>query len=199
VRNRSRLTLLVLAIVMALVLSSCWQIRRVGVNKWQITVSERATVTLDLAKASPENDQDGYPFVMAGFTDGLRNAGKKWDVQGNFGGPETGVKDNSLKQSVLNGDAICNVGSATFAEFSSGYSTWIALRTSNTIDLATAGDDEILRFKHSLGVAAGATVPSVQSFFYVSGIWVDDGDLVAEPGEVLCQSSYNGSMNLVAP
>lgn len=199
VRKRSRLTLMVLAIVMALVLSSCWQIRRVGVNRWQIDVSETATVTLDLAKDGPATTSEGYPFVLIGFSDNLRNAGKKWDAQGNFGGPESGVKDQALKLSLLGDEGFCDVGGAALSEVESAYANWIALRMSDQFDLATVGDNDILRFKHSLGIASGATVPGTGYFMYISGLFGDDGDLVAEPGETVCQSVYTGAISLVAP
>jgi len=199
VRKRSRLTLIVLAVVMAMVLSSCWQIRRVGVNKWVITVSDTATVTLDLAKDLPDQSVVGYPFVLVGFSSNLRNAGKKWDAQGNFGGPETGVKDQSLKLSLLGDEGFCDVGGALISDIASGYSNWIALRMSTEIDLDTVAADAVLRFKHSLGIASGATVPDAGTFIYITGVWGDDGDLVAEAGETVCQSTYNGTLALVAP
>ena len=71
---------------------------------------------------------------------------------------------------------------------------------SSEIDQGLIGANDILRFKHSLGVASGATVPALGSFIYITGIWADDdGDLVADPGESLCQSMYSGSLSLVAP
>ena len=198
-RKRSRLTLVVLAVVMAMVLSSCWQIRRVGVNTWEITVSDTATVTLDLAKDVPDQDTVGYPFVIVGFSSNLRNAGKKWDAQGNFGGPETGVKDQSLKVSLLADEGFCSIGGALMSDISSGYTNWVAFRMSSEIDLGTVAAGEILRFKHSLGVAAGATVPEQGNFIYITGLWGDDGDLVAEAGETICQWSYNGTIALLSP
>ena len=198
-RNRSRLTLLVLAIVMALVLSSCWQIRRVGVNKWQITIAETTTVTLDLAKDDPDSTVVGYPFVLVGFSGDLRNAGKKWDALGNFGGPETGVKDAFLKKSILNDEGLCGVGGAVMSEVKSGYDNWVAFRMSDEIDFATVGDNEVLRFKHSLGVAAGAELGNTEAFIYIAGTFGDDGDLVAEPGETVCQSTYAGTVKVLDP
>lgn len=199
VRTRSRLTLMVLAIVMALVLSSCWQIRRVGVNRWEITVSDTATITLDLAKDTSARDTVGYPFVIVGFTSNLRNAGKKWDALGNLGGPETGVKDQSLKVSLLADEGFCSIGGASMSDLTSGVSNWVAFRMSSQVDLATVAADTILRFKHSLGVAAGAALPDEGYFTYITGLWGDDGDLVAEPGETVCQSIYTGTIALRTP
>jgi hypothetical protein len=197
-QRRSRFALVVLATVVALTVSSCWQIRRAVINEWQIAGSERARVTLDLAKDSPTTMAVGYPFVMVGYSN-LRNAGRQWDLLGNFGGKETGVKDPSLKQAMLNGDATCNVGGASIVDIASGYTTWVAFRMSSEIDLSTTGDNAILRFKHALGVGAGVAAPAQGSFFYVTGIYGDDGDLIAEPGEVVCQSVYNGTIAIVAP
>lgn len=198
-QNRSRLMLMVLAIVMALVVSSCWQIRRVGVNRWEITVSETTTVTLDLAKDVADRNVVGYPFVIVGFSSNLRNAGKKWDAQGNFGGPETGVKDQSLKVSLLADEGFCGVGNAVMSDISGAYTNWVAFRMSDEVDMGAVAADTILRFKHSLGVAAGATVPSAGTFIYITGVWDDDGDLVAEPAETVCQSTYNGTVSIVSP
>lgn len=197
-QRRARLTLVVLATVVALVMSSCWQIRRAVVNEWQISGNERARVTLDLAKDNPETAAVGYPFVMVGYSN-LRNAGRQWDLLGNFGGKAQGVKDPSLKQAMLNGDATCNVGGASIVDIASGYDTWVAFRMSSEIDLSTTDDNAILRFKHALGVGTGVTAPDQGSFFYVSGIYGDDGDLIAEPGEVVCQSVYSGTIAIVAP
>jgi hypothetical protein len=192
------LTLVVLATVVALVMSSCWQIRRAVINEWQLSGNERARVTLDLAKDNPETILEGYPFVMVGYSN-LRNAGRQWDLLGNFGGKQTGAKDPSLKQALLNGDATCNVGGASIVDIASGYDTWVAFRMSNEIDLSTTDDNAVLRFKHALGVGAGVAAPAVGSFFYVTGVYTDDGDLIAESGEVICQSVYNGTIAIVEP
>ncbi|MDJ0960881.1 MAG: hypothetical protein QNJ88_09490 [Acidimicrobiia bacterium] len=198
-QKRSRFTLVVLAVVVALVVSSCWQIRRVRVNKWVITAAETTTVTLDLAKDVPDQDTVGYAFVLVGITSNLRVAGRKWDTLGNFGGFEVGVKDALLKTSLLADEGFCSLGGASLGAAESGYSKWVAFRTSKEIDLSGVAANTILRFKHKLGVAPGATLPDVANFIYITGLWGDDGDLVPEPAETVCQSSYHGTLALAVP
>ena len=109
------------------------------------------------------------------------------------------MKDQSLKLSLLADDGFCNIGGAALSDVQAGYDNWIALRMSDEIDLDTVGADTILRFKHSLGVAAGATVPSIGNFIYITGLFGDDGDLVAEPGETVCQSVFTGALQIASP
>jgi hypothetical protein len=197
-RTRSRFTLVAAAAVLALLLSSCWQISRVSVNRWVISVDAdtKSAVTLDLIKSNPELTSEGYAFLVIGYDSSqMRNAGRTWDTQGNYGGPFSGVKDGSLRNQLLAGSA-CSLGQDTnLSDLEGDFPTWIVFRTANQIDFATVTQDDVLRVKQFFKPANGAITPLPGAFVFVSGWWGDANDNgVVNAFEVQCQATYGGAL-----
>jgi hypothetical protein len=196
VKTRSRFTFVVLAMAMAMLLSSCWQIARIGVTDWTLSIDEdtKTRIRLDLIKGNPELTGDAYGVVVVGWEGTqLRSGGRQFDPLGNFGGPFTGVKDTNLRTQILAG-AGCAVGGTTVADISGDFSMWQVWRTPSQIDFSSITQDDALRFKQFFRPAAGAIAGLPTGFIIITGSWADDGDGVVEAFELYCQSTYAGSL-----
>lgn len=187
-----------LILAVALLTSACFQIRFFRQDPASLALGEQGVVRLDLHRVSlDENNTAGYTFLLIGWEDAdLKLDGtRKFDHQGNFGGPFDRVKNNALRNVLLTmGNCVANgIDAANIT----GMTSWRAYRTTVKMD-STAGtaDDP---FKIAVRFTRLFTDDDGRGNFVIfSGTWADlTLNDIPDPGEMACAglvfSSYSGS------
>ena len=200
-QKRSRVVLLALAMALALVLSSCWQIRLVKVNKWTAATGEVAVITFDLYPAiDMSGENDGYPIVIAAYGTQLQNRGTTFDVFNNYNGKEKGTSDATLR-SYMVANAQCDVGGTEIAELSAEWANLKVFRPAATVTGPALATTDALRVKWRVRVTNDALEGVPAPFVIMTGVWFDnDTDGVPDSDDTFyCSSSFGNTILPTAP
>lgn len=194
-RKRSRLVILALAMALALVLSSCWQIRLVKSSQWQLAPGDVAVITMDLYPTVDLAGTDGYPIVIVAYETSLQNRGTTFDVRNNYDGREKGTSDGTLR-SYLIANNLCSVGGTDVGELASNFGQLKAFRTDAPISGDATSQTTELRVKWRAALGNGATEDFPAPFIILTGIWFDDNSNgIPGSGDTFwCAGSFGGSL-----
>ena len=171
-----------------------WQIGTARLSPEIISVGR---LTIDMRASGDNATSSGFNIVVVGYDNINPRVGRVFDADGNFGGPYTGVVDNGLRNIILAGESGCSVGGIDVSEFSGSFTKWLAFRTPVVID-QTGHDGARHLFQHGIRAGNTSEVDQVGTVAVFTGMWADDGDLVAESGEIACTGSAFLSTNYVA-
>ena len=145
--------------------------------KWSSPVvkpGERATGTIGLMPENGGSRDRFVQFFLVGLSEQSQfslGGARKWDVKGQYGGPETMFSDGSLANAATNSQS-CAVGDSRPVDIT-GFD-WFALRTNGEIDDRDKVN-KLLISKLGLKAANGAT-PSQEQIYVLSGGWYDEND-----------------------
>jgi len=184
---RKRLTVMAGLLALTMVLTGCFTLRSWNWTKYKLAPGNTAVVTATLKPAFPSGSSTGYAVVLVGYKDLVPKEYDKFDTGGNYGGPHEGIRSVSLENFMLSN---CSALGVTIQDFDADQ--WVAFRTEEEV---TATGKKGLNFKHRAGPASNET--AIQgALLIVSGLWQDDGDLIAEAFEVTCSGFVIAPMQI---
>jgi hypothetical protein len=193
--KRSRVWLmLALLLVIALVTSGCFQIRMVKISPKSAAAGEQITVRTEAypLSMSTADTQEGYYFLLIGYTNIDWLGSSQIDVDGNWGGPYNKGSNAALETFLLTAGN-CTATGIDAADMEGAFDDWRVLVSLEEFgpEGATAGELG-LRNRTQLYFNAPAGVGDDQRGDVVifSGVW-DDGLFggvagVPEAGETAC-------------
>lgn len=179
-----RLLLVALLAVLASLLSGCFSVRTFYWSKKVPTVSGSSNAILNLRPYDNTADS-GYPFVLVGFDSGdplTFGSLRTWDAAGNFDGPKTMVKDNTLRNYILN-NSLCTFSGIDAASLSG--KVWTLFRAPDSVSYSTNKAIRNAQVKLRINVGSSASSGDVYSTAFFSGEWNDNGDAVPNGSDTM--------------
>lgn len=193
-KTRFRLAALVV-VAFALVASACLQIRLIAlVGDKALSPGEVATFKIDLYRQSDINDATGYVFLLMGTQDLDFSGTTNFDLKANFGGPFLPVADAALEAFLLASDRCSASGVSATDVDAANFDDWLVARTGVEIDSSIGGFSQKFRQKAYFAREAGTDNDASGTVVFFAGMWTDDGDGIAEDGEVWCTSVFMTSI-----
>ena len=189
--------LIAVVCVLGLLSTGCFTLRGFVWTKGKVGVGKRVALLLHLRPTDTTPSRD-HPFVLVGLngdtkkTDPLlKLAGpRKFDIKGAFGAPRDLIKDNVLRDFVLNEAFACN----NVAESEDETVRWFLYRTAEPVrDKGEVGKTALTKLTFE-----GVTGGEIQTVVVYTGGW-DDLDGNDDPNgeeEVGCFGSANTSLQV---
>jgi len=176
--GKKSLRLLALVLVLALVSASCITIKVWKYSKVIVDPGTKVMLTVKMKPLFAGDTFNSIPFVLVGYNDMEPGTFKKLDTDGNYGGPYNAVGDATL---ATLGKAECLSYGVKAGDFTANEG-WKAYHTGVKVDITGKLP---LMFRHKVGPAGDETAIGGATILF-SGIWTDDGNGIAETGEIVC-------------
>ena len=191
---RKKALLGLLAIPMALLLSSCFVLQSFVILANSIAPGGKTKVVFTLHAATTTTGLPLKQFVVVGVPDGGDLAAKKttWGRNGTYGGPYR-MPANAALPAALAASSDCDGNGFDFAAVTGV--TWKAYVTpTNVNDRGKVNKDVVVQT--GIRAVPGATSDTSAQILGVSGGWQDDGDGIPEPGDDAYNCGGFGMVNL---
>lgn len=188
---KSKLRLIAAITVLGLLSTGCFTLRGFVWKGGKVKVGNKIALLLFLRPNDNLSSRD-YPFVLIGLPGDTKDADpalkvagpRKFDLKGKFGGPNDLVRDDDLRDWVLDGN-LCEWSDQTEVR-------WVLFRTANPVrDRGETGLTAVTKITFE-----GVEKDNVQTVLVGAGGWEDKNDsgTVDEKLEAACNSSAETSM-----
>lgn len=180
--TRALKTLIVL-VAFSLVAAGCFSLRGFNWSNNNPPVGGSSFGTLRMFPYSSTN-LTSRPFVMVGRESdesAISMSRARFDTLGNFGGPFDMQSDAVMRTVLLSGGE-CIQDGVDVADITG--TTWQAFRTSAVVETGANAERTLARLGVKLTFGKGTS--DIYGVKWITGAWADDGDGVAESGELLC-------------
>jgi hypothetical protein len=190
--------MLILVLALALLTSGCFQIRLFKIKgRYSLEPGTATAVQLDLYPVALSLGNAGSRVViLIGLEQLDYHSRSQFDLVGNWGGP-MGSTQNDTAEGVLLTAGECTAYGVDAADMAASYDEWYAFVSNDTVDTTGITWSEladVFRLRIRVQREAGTDDDSFGNVVVFSAWWMDDGNGVAEAGELVCNSMMASSI-----